>query len=178
MSLNAKFVALAASTLMTFGCVSIPDTYAPPVQRKPLAGPDPSSLRPYVRMNDSGAEAHLIRDVNLNVEGSGFRWTKQNPTFIFQPRSADGQKLKLDFTLHPEVVTKIGAITLTILINNKLFDKITYGSAGVYHYEKAVPPGYLVKDGPAFVGIELDKVLDTPDGNKLGLVLNGAGFAG
>jgi hypothetical protein len=178
MFLNAKLAGLLVLTFITFGCVSIPDTYAPPVQRRPLTGPDPSSLRPYVRMNDSGAEAHLIRDVNLNVEGAGFRWTKQNPTFIFQPRSAESQKLKLDFTIHPEVITKIGAMTLSISINNKLFDKVTYASPGEYHYEKAVSPGYLVKDSPAFVGIELDKVLNTPDGNKLGLVLNGAGFAG
>lgn len=178
MNPNARIYALLATLLVFAGCVRIPDTYAPPIQRQPLTGPDPSSLRPYVRMNESGAEAHLVRDVSLNVEGSGFRWTRQNPTLLFQPRSAAGLKLKLEFTLHPEVVSKIGPVTLTISINNKLFDTVTYGKPGAYHYEKPVPPGYLTPDSPAFVSIALDKTLDTPDGNKLGLVLNGAGFGG
>ena len=169
-------VATALLCCFTTGCVSIPNTYAPPVQRKPLTGPDPGSLKAYVRMNESGAEAHLLKDVNTYVEGAGYRWTKQNPTLEFQPAHAVGEKLRLDFGLHSEVLQKTGPITLTISINGKVFDRATFDREGEHHYEKPVPPEYLTPGASAIVAISLDKVLDTPDGNKLGLILTGAGF--
>lgn len=162
--------------LAAAGCTSIPTTYAPPIQRKPLTGQDPSSLRAFVRMNEAGAEAHLLKDVNPFVEGGGFRWTQQRPTFQFMPSSSAGQTFKLDFALHSEVIKKTGPITLSILINGKPFDRVTYTKDGEQHYEKRVPPGLLTRGSPTIVTVELDKVLDTPDGNKLGLILTGAGF--
>lgn len=170
------WVLLVPLVLSAVGCTGIPDTYAPPVQRKPLTGVDPGSLRAFVRVNESGAEAHFLKDVNLFLEGGHFRWTQQQPTFQFQVPQRPGMKLKVDFALHSAVLEKTGPITITYLINGKQFDRVRYTKDGEQHYEKPVPPALLSAGAPTIVTLSLDKVLQTPDGNKLGLILTAAGF--
>lgn len=175
-SMIRNLIPIVLLLLIAAGCSSMPDTYAPPAQRKPLTGQDRGSLRAFVRVNEVGAEAHFLKDVSLFLEGGHFRWTKQRPTLQFLVPHRSGMKLKVDFGLHSEVLNKVGPITITYYINGRQFDQVRYEKDGEHHYEKPVPLDFLSMDAPTIVTMSLDKVLDTPDGNKLGMILTGAGF--
>jgi len=175
MNMCRAAVALLVLMLAT-GCARIPDTFSPPEQRQPVTGEEPSGLRNFVRVNEPGADAHFLKDINTFVEGGHFRWTQQNPTFQFQLAPRPSWKLKVDFALHSAVLSKTGPITITYFINGRKFDQATYAKDGEQHYEKLVPASSLSTGSPTLVSLQLDKVLETPDHNKLGLILTAAGF--
>ncbi len=126
-------------------------------------------------MNEPGAEAHLLNDIR-GLEAGSFRWTRQQPTLQFQVTSTRNQRLKFDFALNSNVLAKTGPITVSYFVNGNLLERVTYTKDGEQHYEKRVPARFLSTDSPVIVSAELDKVMETPDGGKLGLVLTGAGF--
>jgi hypothetical protein len=175
--MNTRLAAVAIPLLLlAAGCTKIPDTYAPPVQRQPLTGQDPSGLRPFIRMNEPGVDAHLIKDVGPFLEGGTFRWTQQNPTLQFQLPPRTGWKLRFDFSLHSTVLKQTGPITITYFVNGKKLDEVRYEKDGEQHFEKAVPAGWLSSGSATVVAAKLDKVMEAADHNKLGLILTGAGF--
>ncbi|MDX2152423.1 MAG: hypothetical protein SFV54_16915 [Bryobacteraceae bacterium] len=158
------------------GCVSIPDTYAPPMQRKPVTGPEPSSLREFVRVDEPGAEVHFLRDVSQHVEAGRFRWTQQKPTFQFQLKDRLHRKLRLEFHLHSDVLKATGPLSIKYLVNGRPLESVAYNKDGAHVYEKAVPLNWITTDSPTIVTAELSGTLKTPDGNSLGLILTAAGF--
>jgi len=162
--------------LLAVGCTKIPDSYAPPVQRKPLTAQDPSGLRSFIRMSEPNVDAHLIKDVGPFLEGGAFRWTQQNPTLQFQLPPRTGWKLRFDFALHSLVLNQTGPVTISYFVNGKKLDEVRYEKDGEQHFEKAVPSDWLSSDGPTLAAAKLDKVMETADHNKLGLILTGAGF--
>jgi hypothetical protein len=44
-------------------CANIPDSYAPPVQRKPLTGADPSPVGGFVHLAEADADSYIVRDM-------------------------------------------------------------------------------------------------------------------
>jgi hypothetical protein len=169
--------ALAISLLLLLsGCVKQDETYAPPYQRRPLAGPDTSRLKHFVAMNDPDAPAHFLRDVSDQLQGGLWRWTGQRPLLRFVlPKQAKNLKLVIDFTIPGEVTKQTGPITITYFVNTHQIDQVTYPAPGEQHYEKPVDPKWLAEEDN-LVSAELSKVFVGDDGARLGLALTRAGF--
>ena len=56
--------------LLLAGCQSIPTTYAPPIQRRPVYGPEGTELTSYVAMNDARVQLHIESGVSHALENS------------------------------------------------------------------------------------------------------------
>jgi hypothetical protein len=157
--------------------VSQPDYYAPPEQRRPMAGPDTSRLKHFIAMNDPGAGDHILRDVNEAVEGNAWRWTGQRPMLRFVVPKVDGLRLVMEFAFNSETMAATGPVTVRYLVNGHLLDTVTYAKEGGQRFEKAVPREWLAGGEDVVVAAELDKVWVSPDdGAKLGIILSRAGF--
>ncbi|MEZ5402382.1 MAG: hypothetical protein R2729_22095 [Bryobacteraceae bacterium] len=167
----------AAAALALAGCVSQPDYYAPPEQRKAIAGPDTSRLKYFIRFNDPAAEDHILRDVGERIDDESWRWTGQRPLLRFVVPKIDGLRFVMDFAFNSETMSVTGPVTVRFAVNGHLLGTETYSKDGGYRFEKPVPPDWL-KDGEDVVaGADLDKVWVSPaDGARLGMILNGAGF--
>jgi hypothetical protein len=69
--------------LVLIGCPSVSDTFPPPLQRQLPAVPDKKPVGRFVNMNDESAPDYIVRDIQDNVEGAGWRWT--SPTACTPP---------------------------------------------------------------------------------------------
>ena len=163
--------------LLLVSCSRGPDWYAPPAQRKSLEGSDDGRLARYIAMNAPNADAHLVRDINRSVEGGAWRWAKQHPQMRFFLESVRNLKFSLDFSITEATFQETGPVTLSFLINGRLFDKVRYDRPGDRHYEKSVPESLLEAGRENLVEIEPDKVWTSKeDGTKLSIILIRAGF--
>lgn len=169
--------AVAAVLLVSLcGCTKIPDSYAPPVQRHPVAGPDTSRLKHFIAMNDPAAEDHFLGGIGP-LESGAWRWTRQNPTLRFVVPTPNGLKFSADFSLSSDTMKETGPITITYFVNGRTLDTVRYEQPGGQHFEKAVPPEWLAGSEDVVVKLALDKVYVAPaDGAQLGLTLVRAGF--
>ena len=174
--MNTRTAITLLLLLSLAGCVKQDELYAPPYQRRPLAGPDTSRLKHFVAMNDPDAPAHFVRDVSERLESGLWRWTGQRPLIRFVlPRGVKRLKFVMDFTITDDVLKQTGPLTVTYFINTHQIDQVTYTTSGERHYEKAVDPKWLAEvDNVA--SAELSKVFVGEDGVKLGLALIRIGF--
>jgi len=171
--------AILASALLLAGCSNQPDTYAPPVQRKPLYVPTTSgSLGSFVAMSDSTAGAYIVRDISDTTEAGGWRWTHRHPQLRFFLPKTTGLKFSMDFAIPNRVMREVGApITLAFSINGHPFDTLKLEQGGEQHYRKEVPAALLKANLTNIVSIEPDKVWTSKeDGAVLGFILSRAGF--
>ena len=168
--------ALVIFLLLLTGCVKQDETYAPPYQRRPMAGPDTSRLKHFIAMNDPDAPAHFVRDVQDPLQGGLWRWTGQRPLlrFILPPRH--GKLIfVMDFSLPGDVLKQTGPLTVTYFINTRQIDRITYTQPGEQHFEKPVDPAWLAEQDN-LASAELSGVFVGEDGARLGLALIRTGF--
>lgn len=169
--------ALLALALVLTGCVAIPDSYAPPIQRKPLDVGDSERLRSFIHMNDPAAPLHFVRDVTSDVQGGGWRWTLQHPTLHFVVRKRPGLKLRVDYSVAEITLRDTGPVTLRFFVNAHLIDQIHHDKAEIRRLEKTVPIEWLRDDGDAVLAMEIDKLwVSKLDGAKFGFILTSAGF--
>ena len=171
-----KRVLGAAMFVTLTGCVNIPDSFSPPVQRHPVSGPDTSRLKHFIAMNDPAAEDHFLSDIGP-LEAGAWRWTRQNPTLRFVLPSSKGLKFVADFSISSDTLNVTGPLTITYFVNGHTLDTVKYDKAGEQHFEKPVPAEWLGEGQDTIVKIALDKVYVAPaDGVKLGVTLVRAGF--
>ena len=174
--MRSERAVLIGLLLAATGCVNIPDTYAPPMQRRALAGPDTSHLKHFVAMGDEHATDHFLKDVSPSLEGGVWRWTGQTPTLRFVLTRVRNLRLVMDFSISGETMKQTGPLTITYWVNGKALDKVLYEKPGEQHFEKPVPEKWLY-DGDNIVTAELDKVyIAEADGAKLGVTLVRIGF--
>jgi hypothetical protein len=160
------------------GCSNTPDSYAPPIQRKPLTGAEPNELGHFVNMSDAGADAYIMRDVSEAVEGGAWRWTGQRPELRFYLDSVDKLTFKAEFAVAEATIKDTGPVTISVLINGNLLDKVHCEKSGEQYFAKPVPPKFLRANAMNVVALEIDKVWVAPgDGAKMGFILSRAGFA-
>lgn len=163
--------------LLLVGCAQIPDSFVPPVQRKPLDTVDPLPVKHFVNMGDPNAAAHFIGDISDALEGGSWRWVRKRPTLRFGLDSTVGIKLKVDLTVPGQILKETGPMTISFQVNGRLLEKIRYDKEGTYEFLKPVEPGWLKKGAENVVTLEADKVWVSPsDGAVLAFILMRAGF--
>jgi hypothetical protein len=160
-----------------FGCARIPDLYAPPIERKPLTGPEQAAFGSLVRMSDSNADAYIVRDISRTVESGGWRWVNQRPELRFWLQTTENLKFVMDFAVAETTFRVTGPIKISVFVNDQLLDVIPVEKPGDRSFEKPVPRSWLRTDAETKVVAEVDKPWVAPaDGAKLGFTLSRAGF--
>ncbi len=169
---------LLVLALLLAGCVSIPDTYAPPMERRPVTGYDDSSFGGVVSMSDASALAHIVKDISPELESGAWRWTLQRPELRFIVSHTKGVKFVMDLAVAKSTFDSTGPVTISFYVNGRLLDKVRYDQPGDKHFEEPVPPEWLEVDRMNTMAAEIDKLYVSPlDGAKLGFILSRAGFA-
>lgn len=169
--------AVGALVLLLCGCVTQPQSYAPPMQRNAYSGPDTRYIKHFIAMNDPHAMAHVLRDVGDSLQSESWRWTGKRPLFRFMLPTNSKLRLIWDFNLPDEVMKQIAPLTIRYTVNGHELDKVVYAAAGMQHFEKAVPAEWLVPGEDTIAGAEMDKIFVAPaDKVQLGLALARVGF--
>jgi hypothetical protein len=159
------------------GCVNIPDSYAPPVQRKPLGGTEPNPIGHFVNMGDLNATAYIVKDVADGAEAGSWRWARKRPELRFFLETIENLRFTADLSIADTLLKETGPVTISIFINGNLLDTVKYAEAGEKHFEKPVPAKFLRAKSMNFVAMEIDKVwVSKTDGAVLGFILTRAGF--
>ncbi len=136
-----------------------------------------SPIGPFVNLNDENADAYIVRDIGKTVESGTWRWAGAHPEIRFYLNSNAGWKLKLDFAIAQTTFDQTGPVTLSVSVNNRLFDKIVCQTPGTQRFEKSVLSSMLIPHSVNTLSMELDKTWVSPvDGAKLGFILTRAGF--
>jgi hypothetical protein len=162
---------------MQVACISQPDTYAPPTQRRPLNVEDPSPLKAFVNMNDTDAKLHFVKDISDSLEGGVWRWARRKPTLMLTVPNTAGWKFAADITISDLTFKDTGPVTITVVVNGHELTKQRYDKPGPQHIEQPVPPEWLRAKAENLVSIEADKVWIAPEDKVvLGFVLTRAGF--
>jgi hypothetical protein len=159
------------------GCVNIPDSYAPPVQRKPLGGTEPNPVGHFVQMGDLNATAYIVKDVADGAEAGSWRWARKRPELRFFLDTVDNLSFKVDFSIAESLLRETGPVTISVFINGHPLDVLKYSEAGEKHFDKPVPVNFLRAKSMNIAAMEIDKVwVSKSDGAVLGFILTRAGF--
>jgi hypothetical protein len=154
----------------------MPEPYAPPVQRQPLEEFRPYRATRIVNMADGDAPGYFVQDISADLNAS-WRWAGKHPTVRLRPRTNEGLKYVIDFTL-PDITFKdTGPVTLSFFVNDHLLDKIRYAEPGYKHFEKAVPADWVSAAQDTLVAAEIDQMwVSKLDGAKFGFILTSIGL--
>jgi hypothetical protein len=162
--------------LLAVACSRTPDIYQPPIQRKPLTGPE-AHLGQFVNMSDPTADAFIVRDISKTTEGGSWRWAYRHPELRFYLRGTGRLKFLMDARVPDHTFRDTGPIMLSIMINGHELDKIRIEKPGDLHVEKPVPASFMQGGSENFVSFETDKQwVSREDGAVLSFVLTRAGF--
>jgi len=172
-----RLLSMLSLLLLLASCTSIPDTYAPPVQRCPLRGPEPSPVTHFVAMNAPSAEAHFVRGVSPHLEAGTWRWVEPRAELMFRLESKQHLRFVMEFAIPEVTFAQRGPVVLSVAINGNLLERTRYDKGGEYRFEKPVPAEWLRTDFHNYVALEVDKPWLAPqDGARLGFILKSAGF--
>ena len=169
--MKRRLAMVCAAALLECSCQNMPGPFAPPVQRQPLQEFRPYRISAIVDMSDEDAPAHFVEDIT-SLDATTWRWTGKRPTVRVKMRSVENVRYTMDFAIAETTLPVTGPVTVTFLVNNRVLDKARYTRAGLQHFEKAVPPGWINAGEDVTVGAEVDKLWVPPDaGPKLGMIL-------
>lgn len=175
MSQLRPFILLLLCLLV--GCANVPDFYAPPVQRKPLTGADPSPVGRFVNMVESNADSYVVRDVNRGAANDPWRWTRKRPELRFYLDTIDRLEFKADYSIAEATFKDTGPVAISVFINGNLLETVPYTTPGEKRFSKPVPEKFLHPKALNFAALEIDKVwTSATDGAQLGFILIRAGF--
>jgi len=130
-----------------------------------------------VKMNDPYAMAYVVQDVRDLLEAGAWRWTSRRPELRIYLDDIRGLKFTADFTVPESGFRHTGPVTISILVNGQLIERVKCQEPGrQQHYEKPMPESWLHARWLNFVAMEPDK---TWSGGKdtFGFILTSAGFA-
>ena len=162
--------------LLCAGCARPPESFPPPVQRKPLTIQPTTPFSYFVSMSDANADAYLVKDVADHGPGT-WRWVYSHPVLRFFVPAAPRLRFALDYSIPERTFRETGPVTLTFHINGQLLDRHRCDAPGEQHYLHDVPPGLLRADAVNLVAIDPDPVwVSKADGGRLGFILSRAGF--
>lgn len=163
--------------LLLAGCVRAPDSYPPPIQRKPLPDAEVSASDLLINMSDANAGAHFVRDISPGLEGGRWRWTNQRPELKFFLESAKGLKLVWDFSVAEVTFRETGPVTVSFFVNGQPVGRVPCPKPGDYKFEKRVRQDLVRANEYNTIAAQADKLWVSPtDGAKLGFTMTRAGF--
>jgi len=159
------------AALFLSSCQNMPGPFAPPVQRQPLGDFRPYRISAIVDMADEDAPNHFVEDIT-SLDATTWRWTGKRPVVRVRPRSTENLRYTIDFAIAETTLPVTGPVTVSFLVNDRVLDKVRYTRAGLQHFEKAIPQGWIASGQDVTVGAEVDKLWVPPDaGPKLGMIL-------
>jgi hypothetical protein len=157
--------------LVLAGCVSQPDIYAPPAQRKPL-NENLSRYEPVLEMSDPTNEPLFMEDIAKGPQSASWRWTGKRPIVKLAVHSTSNYRFRVDFAIADVTFKKTGPLTITFLVNDYPLDKVTYATPGEKTFDKPIPMHLLKPMDVNYLGFEVDKTyLESPAGRPLGVIL-------
>ncbi|MEO8025064.1 MAG: hypothetical protein ABI823_01240, partial [Bryobacteraceae bacterium] len=170
---------LVAFGLTLSSCVTMPETYAPPIQRDPIENARPYRIQRVIAMGEPDAEAFLVKDIARGTaEGGAWRWTQKRPTVRVVLKGAEKQKLVVDYTIPDATFAQTGPVTLDFYVNDQKLDTVRIVKAGQQHFEKPVPMEWLKANAENLLAVEIDKMYVSPqDQSTLGFVLTRMGLS-
>ena len=168
---------LLLPVIVLTGCISQPQTYAPPIQREPvLNGQAPKPPKDILRMSERETDAYIVQDIPRE-SADAWRWTGKRPTVRLFVADPGGRKLVVDYSIAETTLKDTGPVTLSFFVNDQLLATVTEDRQGVKHFEKPVPPEMLKPSADNTFAIEIDKVwIAKEDGAKLGFILASVGL--
>jgi hypothetical protein len=153
-------------------CVSQPDIYAPPAQRKPLDREFLNRLQPMLDMDDPNADAHIVADILKRTPDVPWRWARKRPEIQVPLKSVSGYKFHIALAVADDTFKETGPVTITFLVNGHALESVTYDSPGQKTFEKDVPGSYLKEMSQNRLAAEIDKVWKSPGDNlPLGFII-------
>jgi len=158
------------------GCGNLPEPYAPPAQRPFFEAP-PEAAR-ILNMADADAESHFVQDISAELEGNAWRWTGKRPTIHLHLQATHKLVYSIEFAIAESTFQQTGPVTLSLLVNDHLLDRVRYTSPGPRRFEKPVPAEWLEADRDATLAAEVDKTWKPPQpgGMPLGFILVALGL--
>jgi hypothetical protein len=165
------------AALLLVGCDSIPDTYAPPMQRNVQHQPGGHSTGHFVTMAGPDPDDFIVSGVLPGEPGSHWRWTGQRVELRFRLSSTSDLRFLMDFAIPETTFPQRGPVTLSFSVNDKLLGKMRCDKPGQFQFTQPVPADWLRTDMPTLVAAEIDRVyVAEADGARLGFILSRAGF--
>ena len=166
---------MAASLLWLPGCGGTPPEDAAK-NAAPASGPA-KPLYSYAQMNDLRVAPQLGMGF-FAIEEGGWRWMAKEGRLMLKTPDAPKTQFEVRLTLPKGQVSSLGAMTLSVLFNDKPFAETTYSADGDYTFTKDVPPGTLVQS-PVQVTLRWNKARAPGlggDARELAAVVVGVGF--
>ncbi|MDP2996683.1 MAG: hypothetical protein Q8N47_04285 [Bryobacterales bacterium] len=170
-------VASVLAFLLLAGCVRAPDSYPPPIQRKPLSDLAESASGMLVNMGDANASAYFVRDISPGLEGGRWRWANQRPELKVFLESAKGLKLVWDFSVTEVTFRETGPVTVSFFVNGQPVGRLPCPKPGDYKFEQPVRQDLVRANEYNMIAAQADKLWVSPaDGAKLSFTMTRAGF--
>ncbi|QOY89187.1 hypothetical protein [Paludibaculum fermentans] len=123
-----------------------------------------------------GSPAKAISDILPGGSDSEYRWTNQKPRVQCWLEDDGPWMLAVQVLAVGEVMKKTGPQTLTFQVNGVTVGSKLLDEPKIYTLEFPVPRTALVSRQPAKAGFDVDKVLVSTDGMKLGVLAKSVGF--
>jgi hypothetical protein len=136
----------------------------------------PHVLRSYLAMRDVRNRPQLLSGW-YSIEDGSWRWmAKSAEVILATPKRVSSLDIQLYFPAN-HMQRAGGAVTMTVLINDKVFAQNTYQQPGGYKFTKAVASDVLTYPNVR-IAIQMDRAAP-PNGTdlrQLGAVIQGMGF--
>lgn len=156
---------------MLCGCVSQPDFYAPPAQRKPL-DETLARLEPVVEMSSPTIDQSIVQDIAKGPQTTPWRWTGKRPTVTVGLRSTSNYNFHMEFAIVDSTFKSTGPITISYYVNDQLLESVKYDSPGRKTYHKPIPMHMLTPMADNKLAAEIDKTWRENKGDpELGVIL-------
>ena len=174
-ALRLAALVLAAGLLGLFGCGG-----TPPEDAAKSAAPASGPARPlyaYAQMNDLRVAPQLGMGF-FAIEEGGWRWMAKEGRLMLKTPDNPKTQFEVRLTLPKGQVSSLGAMTLSVLFNDKPFAETTYAADGDYTFTKDVPAGTLTQ-APVHVTLRWNKARPPSpggDARELAAVIVGVGF--
>ena len=161
-----------------FSQVRITETYAPPMERRPLMGVGAGvNFPPFIAMSDKNASMYYVEGVLPRPLEAPWRWTHKRAVLRYRLPRREGWKLRVNLTVPDYTFKDTGPVEITFILNDKILGVESYKTPGDKVFEKPAPPEWLAGPGDNFVKMEIDKLWKSPvDGLEVGFILSAAGF--
>lgn len=158
--------------LLLEACISQPEIYAPPAQRKPLDQEVLVRTKLMLEMSDPTVDRDIVSDIAKGQQSSPWRWTGKRPAVRIAIKSASNLKYHIQFALPDATFKDTGPVTITFLVNGQELDKVRYDTGGDKTFEKPVPFAMLKPMDENTLAAEVDKIWESKnDGQRLGFIL-------